>query len=839
MSVGHIFISYRSTEVDFALKLAADLKNSGVNIWLDRLDAGIKVGDDWVQSLQDALDNCGSIIAILSPDYVESKYCRRELKRADSYDRPIYPLLLSQLDDKKWPLEIQEKQYIDFRQWHDETIYQQQFKNLITVLTDQAPLQFGQVPDNETRYLTSLISELESRKGVLEYVELSTHTDIPTDNEPVRPEPRHDEWAAGFSMLVDRTKNTERNTKQNSTIIATEKITFNSIIEVKDKFPSFVLIGEPGAGKSTTLRWIALEAARKRLENPNTSPLPLLVNLPKWENELTPLDFIRKHWPFNSDLAKLLVQGTVLLFLDGLNEMGAGRYEKAQKLTKWLESTEAPKYVFVTCRSGDYVGRMKLGDIPTVIVDEMKERHIREFAHRYLGENAGLFLSRLVSDKMPNKDFARSLHKLAQNPYLLSALIFLFQNSTDSDLPNNHSELMYDLVQALWKRENIKQTVGWIPFEKMREKMTNLAFAMIDESKPTDVAFDYAIKHLKDKNLVAACHSANLIMVQGNTLRFYHQIIQEFFAAFHKLVMPKRLKKIQFAITYDKWGYKKVIVKESKWNQVIILLCGLQQYPDSMIEDIAKINPMLAVDCITSGVSIEHTTVQTIVKILTDIISSSQIKTYVSMTDYHTDNDSITSTEVATSIGVSIGISLIFALLKIPFIFTLYPRRRGSRLSDLVPKELEEEYAEEKEILVRHLHELGLVSLSRLNYQESITALIDTMASNSRYMRRSAARSLNRISNWEQNEFNIEPRSNSYIYTLLDDDDVNVRLSAIKLLGLIREESAVPKLAHLLLNDPSTNNANARGLSDVALNALENIGTSEAIKVVEKWREKH
>jgi hypothetical protein len=37
---GHIFLSYRSIEADFALQLAADLKNIGVKLWMDRLDVG-------------------------------------------------------------------------------------------------------------------------------------------------------------------------------------------------------------------------------------------------------------------------------------------------------------------------------------------------------------------------------------------------------------------------------------------------------------------------------------------------------------------------------------------------------------------------------------------------------------------------------------------------------------------------------------------------------------------------------------------------------------------------------------------------------------------------------
>ena len=40
---GHVFLSYRSLDADFALRLAANLKNAGVRVWMDRLD-GIVVG---------------------------------------------------------------------------------------------------------------------------------------------------------------------------------------------------------------------------------------------------------------------------------------------------------------------------------------------------------------------------------------------------------------------------------------------------------------------------------------------------------------------------------------------------------------------------------------------------------------------------------------------------------------------------------------------------------------------------------------------------------------------------------------------------------------------------
>jgi len=47
----YFFLSYRSIEQDFALKLARDLLQSGHPVWMDRLH-GILPGDEWRQSLE-------------------------------------------------------------------------------------------------------------------------------------------------------------------------------------------------------------------------------------------------------------------------------------------------------------------------------------------------------------------------------------------------------------------------------------------------------------------------------------------------------------------------------------------------------------------------------------------------------------------------------------------------------------------------------------------------------------------------------------------------------------------------------------------------------------------
>ena len=197
MDNGHIFLSYRSLEASFALKLAADLRNKGVRIWMDRLEMGIKGGDDWRQAIEQAVNTCSAMISALSPDYVASEYCRNEIARANRLGRPIFPVLLHPVPKDEWPLELERIQYVDFSKWQDETIYSQKFTELVSVLKEKAIAQVGNAPDLEVQYLTSLIAELEARRGVLEYVELSGQA-----QSKVRPAPlATDGWESEFALL--------------------------------------------------------------------------------------------------------------------------------------------------------------------------------------------------------------------------------------------------------------------------------------------------------------------------------------------------------------------------------------------------------------------------------------------------------------------------------------------------------------------------------------------------------------------------------------------------------------------------------------------------------------
>ncbi|MDX2074896.1 MAG: HEAT repeat domain-containing protein [bacterium] len=128
----YIFLSYRSLEVELGLKLTTDLKNVGIRVWMDRLE--IRPADDWVNALSKGVDDCTAMIAIISPEYLKSQYCCRELHRADRLNRVVFPVLLHPIEELGFPIELERKQFIDFSDWKTETRYQEQLTRLIEAI---------------------------------------------------------------------------------------------------------------------------------------------------------------------------------------------------------------------------------------------------------------------------------------------------------------------------------------------------------------------------------------------------------------------------------------------------------------------------------------------------------------------------------------------------------------------------------------------------------------------------------------------------------------------------------------------------------------------------------
>lgn len=86
-----VFISYSRRDQPYARALAEALRKHGFDVWIDdRIDYGTR----WWRTIEEAIQNCGALVVIMTPDSRNSEWVEREILLAQRQNKPIFPLLL-------------------------------------------------------------------------------------------------------------------------------------------------------------------------------------------------------------------------------------------------------------------------------------------------------------------------------------------------------------------------------------------------------------------------------------------------------------------------------------------------------------------------------------------------------------------------------------------------------------------------------------------------------------------------------------------------------------------------------------------------------------------------
>jgi formylglycine-generating enzyme required for sulfatase activity len=105
----HVFLCYARKDENFVLRLAANLKQRGVPVWLDQWD--IPLSADWDLTIDDALYDCARFLIVLSPAATSSREVRGELRTALDEAKPIVPVLYQAC---RVPRQLKLIQHVDF-----------------------------------------------------------------------------------------------------------------------------------------------------------------------------------------------------------------------------------------------------------------------------------------------------------------------------------------------------------------------------------------------------------------------------------------------------------------------------------------------------------------------------------------------------------------------------------------------------------------------------------------------------------------------------------------------------------------------------------------------------
>jgi len=226
----------------------------------------------------------------------------------------------------------------------------------------------------------------------------------------------------------------------------------NGLRLVREKRNLFIL-GKPGAGKTTFLRYIALQAAEQNIDK-----IPIFISLKEWADSNTELmTFISDRFsicnfpaaqPF---VEELLSSGSAIVLFDGVDEVSqeSGQRDKQiQAIDHFVEKYERAQCL-LTCRiaATDY----SFQHFSYVEIADFTENQINRFVGKWFRtkgeqdtETVGRFLDEFSRER--NK----GLRDLARTPLLLTLLCLAFDETLT--FPRRLVEIYKEALDALLKK---------------------------------------------------------------------------------------------------------------------------------------------------------------------------------------------------------------------------------------------------------------------------------------------------------------------------------------------------------------------------------------------------
>jgi len=379
-------------------------------------------------------------------------------------------------------------------------------------------------------------------------------------------------------------------------------------LEAVERFDKLMLLGKPGAGKTTFMKRLATLCSAGIFQ---AHRVPLFIPLRDFaEADRKPglLAYMQQRLAIlklqNTQTAEVLLShGRVLVLLDGLDEV---RQEDGKRILREIQSFSnqySSNAFAITCRiaAQEYTFQA----FTEVEVADFDDEQIADFAMKWFAakglDKTARFLEKLKENQR--------IRELAASPLLLTLLCLIFEGCTD--FPANRSELYEEGVDVLLKKWDgtrsieREQVYKNLSLKRKEDLLSQIAFATFEQGnyffkqKEIERHITAYIQNLPDaqtdpKTLLldsaAVLHSIEAqhgLMVEraSGIYSFSHLTFHEYFTARR---IEKRDDLLEQLVTH---------VTETRWREVFLLTAGMLESADTLVQLMkAQIDQLVAND---------------------------------------------------------------------------------------------------------------------------------------------------------------------------------------------------------------------------------------------------
>lgn len=321
----------------------------------------------------------------------------------------------------------------------------------------------------------------------------------------------------------------------------------------------YAIYGDPGAGKTTFVYELTRRLADTKRRSPlGDAPLPILIKANRYTGQDSFKDLVAGELGIGvEDLPNVIRDAPMVVLIDGLNEVPAQATRRAKSELSNL-STHWRKAGFILTSRFPKVFQ-PLG-FRRFRLTPFNDRRVKAFVSESLPADKARDFSRELS-RLPR------LLELCRNPLLLHMLVEL--SSGRVKIPKNRGKLLHGFMTRFLKRE--EPQIAPVSAPTMRLLLSRLAFEMRSRKVVALAAVEVeqycqtAIEKLQvgvgAVDVLTAVTGAKLLHSAGDDrVAFFHELIQEYFAA---LDLLRRLRSDELDVrhlTLDDW-----------WREVVVL----------------------------------------------------------------------------------------------------------------------------------------------------------------------------------------------------------------------------------------------------------------------------
>jgi 3',5'-cyclic AMP phosphodiesterase CpdA len=381
-------------------------------------------------------------------------------------------------------------------------------------------------------------------------------------------------------------------------------------IGVVSEYPKLMILGKPGAGKTTFLKHITVKCQKGEFQ-PNL--IPIFIKLKDFSEDLGDClnsettiflqNYISSEFfsdcSLNEDQTEtILKQGRALILLDGLDEVSDKNDDETIKQIRRFVNTFHKNRFVITCRIAAKKYRLQQENFDEIEVADFNPKQVNKFVYNWF---AAVDKKTSVAETMAEQFIEKlslpehkTIRELAVTPILLNLTCLVFQ--ANADFPSERTELYrrgLNILLFKWdeergiKRDEIYRNLSVIHKEQLLSELASATFEQGDYFFEQEKIQQLIAKYLSELldpqpepvdseavlRSIEAQHGLLVERAQG-IYSFSHLTFQEYLTArsFINNLRNNNFRSETLKPLFTEWG--------ERWREVFLLVTGMLTVDD-------------------------------------------------------------------------------------------------------------------------------------------------------------------------------------------------------------------------------------------------------------------